>query len=63
MAMRHGCDEPLPTGSPPIEPYQIGLRPSFINEDKIFRVQMGLARTPFLARLGNISAVLFGGAQ
>jgi len=63
MAVRHGRDEPLPTRSTPIEPYQVGFCSSFINEDKIFRIQIGLARTPFVASLGDIRAVLFGGAQ
>jgi hypothetical protein len=35
----------------------------FINEDKLFLVQIGLARTPLLARLGDIGTVLFGRAQ
>jgi hypothetical protein len=63
MAMRHGRDEPLPTQSPPIEPRHVGLRPSFINEDKIFRIQIGLTRKPFVTGFGDIRAVLFGGAQ
>jgi hypothetical protein len=51
MAMRHWCDEPLPTRRPPIKPHHIGLCSRFINEDKMFRVQIGLANPPFLARL------------
>jgi hypothetical protein len=63
MAMRHRRDEPLPTQSTPIEPRHIGLRPSFINEDKFFRIQIGLTRTPFFAGFGDIRAALFGGPQ
>jgi hypothetical protein len=35
----------------------------FINEDKALWVEIGLARTPFLARLRDIRPVLLGGAQ
>jgi hypothetical protein len=43
--------------------YFIGLCSSFINEHKMFRVQTGLARTPFIAGLGDVGAILLGGAQ
>ena len=63
MAMRHRCDEALTARRASIKPRQIGLCSRFINEDKIFGVQIGLACTPFVAGLGDIRAVLFGGAQ
>ena len=63
MTMRRGGFEASPARGPAIEPRHIGLRPSFINEDKMLRVQTGLARTPFLTRLGDIGAILFGSAQ
>ncbi len=63
MAMRQSRDEAPTTGRPSIEPHHIGLCSGFINEDKLFLVQIGLARTPLLARLGDIGTVLFGSAQ
>ena len=63
MAMRRRRDEALPTRRPSIEPQHIGLCSRFINEDKIFRIQSGLACKPFIARLGDIRAILLGGAQ
>ena len=63
VAMRHGRDKSLPTRRPPIEPHQIGLCASFINEDKIFRIQTSLAHPPFVAGVGDIRTLLFGGAQ
>lgn len=63
MAVRHRCDEALTARRASIKPRQIGLCSRFINEDKIFGVQIGLACTPFVAGLGDIRAVLFGGAQ
>jgi hypothetical protein len=62
VAIRHGCNEALTAGRAAIKPHHVGLRPSFINEDKTFRVQIGLACTPFAARFGNVCVVLFGGA-
>jgi hypothetical protein len=61
MWQRHG--EALAAWGTAIEPRQIGLCSGFINEDKMFRVQIGLARTPLLAGFGDIGAVLFGGSQ
>jgi hypothetical protein len=63
MAMRGGCDKTLSAWSPAVEPCQIGLCSRFINEDKLFGVQLRLAGAPFLARLGDIGAALLGGAQ
>ena len=63
MAMRRGGFEAAPARGAAIEPHHIGLCSGFINEDKMLRVQIGLARTPLLARLGDIGAVLFGGEQ
>ena len=63
MAVRRRRDEALPTRRPSIEPQHIGLCSRFINEDKIFRIQSGLACKPFIARLGDIRAILLGGAQ
>ncbi len=63
MAMRHRGDEALTARRTPREPHQIGFRSSFINEDKMFRLQIGLACMPLLAGLGDIHAVLFSGAQ
>lgn len=63
MAMRHSCDETLTTGRPAIEPDHICLRPSFINEDKMFRVQIRLARAPLLTGFDDIGTILFSGAQ
>jgi hypothetical protein len=63
MTIWHGHDEALPARRPAMEPHHVGLRSRFINEDKMFRVQIGLANTPLLARLGNIGVVLFGGTQ
>ena len=63
MAVRHRSDEALTTGRASIEPHEIGLCSSLVNEDKIFRIQIGLARPPFVAGLRDIRAVLFGGAQ
>ena len=63
MTLRNWGDEALPARRPAIEPHQIGLRPSFINEDKMFRLQMRLHCAPLFARLGDIGAILFGGAQ
>ena len=63
MAMRRGGFEAAPARGAAIEPHHIGLCSGFINEDKMLRVQIGLARTPLLARLGDIGAVLFGGVQ
>ena len=61
--MRHRRDEALTARRASIDPRQIGLCSSFINEHKMFWVQIGLARTPFLAGLGDIRPVLLGGAQ
>jgi hypothetical protein len=54
MAMRRGGFEAAPARGAAIEPHHIGLCSGFINEDKMLRVQIGLARTPLLARLGDI---------
>jgi hypothetical protein len=59
----HRGDEALTARRASIKPCHIGLRPSFINEDKMFGVQIGLACTPFRAGFGDIRTVLFGGAQ
>ena len=53
MAMRHRCDEALTARRASIKPRQIGLCSRFINEDKIFGVQIGLACTPFVAGPGR----------
>ena len=63
VAMRHGRDEPMPARRSSVKPHPIGLRPSFINEHEMFRVQTGLARTPFLTVLSDVRAILLGGAQ
>jgi len=63
MTVRRKSLEALSTRSPAIEPHHIGLCSSFINEDKMFRVQIGLARMPFFAGFGDIHAVLFGSTQ
>ena len=63
VAMWGGSDEALAARSTPKEPHQIRFCSSFIDEDKIFRVQIGLACTPFVAGRGDIRAVLLGGAQ
>ena len=63
MAVRDGRDKALTARSASIKPCHIGLRPSFVNEDKMFRVQTGLACTPLVAGFGDIRAILFGGAQ
>ena len=63
MAVRYRCDEALTTRRASIEPRHIGLGPSFINEDKMLQVQIGLACTPFVAGLGDIRPILFGGAE
>jgi hypothetical protein len=55
--------EALSAWGPAIEPHHIGLCSRFINEDKMFWVQLRLAGAPFFAGFGDISAVLFGGAQ
>lgn len=44
-----------------LAPRYVGCRARFIDEDQVFRVQANLARTPFLAGLGDIGAILFGG--
>ena len=56
MAMRRGGFEAAPARGAAIEPHHTGLCSGFINEDKMLRVQIGLARTPLLARLGDIGA-------
>ena len=63
VAMWHRGDEALTARRASIKPRQIGLCSSFIDEHKMFRVQIGLACTPFLAGLGDIRPVLLGGAQ
>jgi hypothetical protein len=63
VAKRGGSDEAAPAGSAAIKPDHIRLGSGFINEHETFRVQIGLAGAPFLARLGDIGAVLLGGAQ
>ncbi len=63
MAVGHRREKALTTRRPAIEPHHICLCSGFINEDKLFLVQIGLARTPLLARLGDIGTVLFGSAQ
>ena len=63
MAKRRGSVEAASARGAAIKPDHIRLCSRFINEDKLFRVQIGLAGAPFLARLGDIGAVLFGGAQ
>ena len=61
--MRHRYDEALTARRASIKARHIGLCSSFINEHKMFRVQAGLARTPFIAGLGDVGAILLGGAQ
>ena len=63
VPMRHRCDEALTARRASIKARHIGLCSSFINEHKMFRVQTGLARTPFIAGLGDVGAILLGGAQ
>jgi hypothetical protein len=63
MAKRRGGFEAAPAWGPAIEPDHIRLGAGFINEHEMFRVQIRLAGAPVLARLGDIGAVLFGGAQ
>ena len=63
MAERRGGFQAEPARGAAIKPDHIRLCAGFINEDKPFRVQIGLAVAPFLARLGDIGAVLLGGAQ
>ena len=63
MAMRRTSLEALSARRPPKEPHHIGLRPSFINEDKTFWVQIGLTCMPLFARSGDIRAILLGSTQ
>lgn len=63
MSKRSGGFEAASARGAAIKPDHIRLCSRFVNKDKLFRVQVGLAGAPFLARLGDIGAVLFGGAQ
>ena len=63
MTMRRAGFEAAPARSTAVEPHHIRFCSRFINEDKALWVEIGLARTPFLARLRDIRPVLLGGAQ
>jgi hypothetical protein len=39
---------------------RVGRRTRFVDEDQAFRVQVGLARMPPLASLGDIRPILLG---
>src|SRR5262249_26704800 len=63
MTMRRGGFEAAPARRPAVGPHHIRFCARFINKDKALGVQIGLARTPFLARLRDIGPVLLCGAQ
>ncbi len=62
VPMRHKGDKTLPAWRLAIERHQIGFYPSFINDHTMVRGRIRLACTPFVAGVGDIRAVLIGGA-
>jgi hypothetical protein len=52
----------LPARTTAIAARHVGCRTGFIDEDQAVRIQVGLARTPLIACLGDIRPILLGGA-
>ena len=63
VAKRRSRLEAAPARGPAIKPNHIRLGAGFVNEDKLFWVQIGLAFAPVLTRLSDIGTILLGGAQ
>src|SRR5262249_8158000 len=61
MPVWHEGNQPLAIGRTAIAPTHIGACPGFVDEDQFLWVQLGLRDTPFLARGGDIGALLLGG--
>jgi len=62
MAPGNAGHETLPARAAPIATCHVGGRPRFVEEDQVFRVQLGLLGAPFLAPLRNIGPILLGRA-
>ena len=58
-AMWRLADQALPAAAPTSERSHIGLRPSLVDEDQTFGVDVGLMRLPAGASPGDVRAVLF----
>ena len=56
-------DEALAFGASAMGARHVGLRPSFVDEDKPPRVNCSLARLPLLPPPGDVRPVLLGGAK
>jgi hypothetical protein len=62
MSSRHTGDEALTARTAAIAARHISGCAGFVDEDQAFRVQVGLARAPLIASLGDIRSILLSGS-